>query len=61
MMPFTGFLLFLGMMTLVFFGPEWFVKLTVKSKRKPKQLKKLVRGEYGSRIVRLSGRRTVAL
>ena len=53
MMPFTGILLFLGMMTLIFFGPEWFVKLTVK----PKRFKKRVRGECGSRIVRLPGRR----
>ena len=53
MNPFIGMLLVLGMMTLIFLGPEWVVKLT----RKPKRFKKLVRMAGHSRIERMAGRR----
>ncbi len=53
MNPFIGMLLVLGMMTLIFFGPEWVLKLT----RKPKRFKKLVRIDGDSRIKRMAGRR----
>ena len=53
MNPFIGILLVLGMMTLIFLGPEWVVKFT----RKPKRFKKLVQTAGDSRIERVAGRR----
>lgn len=53
MNQFIGMLLVLGMLTLIFLGPEWFVKLT----RKPKRFKKLVSMAGDSRIERMAGRR----
>ncbi len=53
MSPFIGIVLVLGMLALIFFGPEWVVKVT----RKPKRFKKLVRIGSDSRIERMSGRR----
>jgi len=53
MNPVIGILLVLGMMSLIFLGPEWVVKFT----RKPKRLKKLVRVAGVSRIERMAGSR----
>ena len=50
---FIGILLVLAMMTLIFLGPQWVVKLT----RKPKRYRRLVRQAFDSQLGRMAGRR----
>jgi len=53
MNPLIGILLVLAMMTLIFLGPQWVVKLT----RKPKRYRRLVRLAVDSPIDHMLGRR----
>ena len=53
MNPLIGILLVLAMMTLIFLGPQWVVKLT----RKPNRYRRLVRLAFDSQIDRMAGRR----
>jgi hypothetical protein len=50
---FIGILLVLAMMTLIFLGPQWVVKLT----RKPKRYRRRVRLAVDSQTGRIAGRR----
>jgi len=53
MSPIFGLLLVLGMLILIFFGPQWGLKLT----RKPKRYRRLVRQAFDSQLGRMAGRR----
>lgn len=50
---FIGIFLILGMMILIFHGPEWVVKIN----RKPKRFRRLVRLDGGLRKAAVAGRR----